>query len=68
MVSTSTAMPVDSRALACWFAEAVRAEIAELEKKGGEQRYELHAGQRVTPEKSPYIIYRFTLAGQHARA
>jgi hypothetical protein len=55
-------VPVDSRALAGWFAEAVRAEIAELEKKGGEQRYELHAGQRVTPEKSPYTIYRFTLA------
>ncbi|MCG3131997.1 MAG: ATP-dependent RecD-like DNA helicase [Phycisphaerae bacterium] len=33
-----------------------------MEKKGGEQRYELHAGQRVTPEKSPYTIYRFTLA------
>jgi hypothetical protein len=62
MVSASTAMPVDSRALAGWFAEAVRAEIAELEKKGGEQRYELHAGQRVTPEKSPFTIYRFILA------
>lgn len=54
--------PVDAHALAAWFAEAVRAELAELEKKGGEQRYELHAGQRVTPEKAPYTIYRFTLA------
>lgn len=48
--------------LAAWFAEAVRAELAELEKKGGEQRYELHGGQRVTPEKSAYTVYRFTLA------
>jgi len=53
---------VDTHALAAWFAEAVRAEVAELEKKGGEQRFELHAGQRVTPEKSPYTVYRFTLA------
>ncbi|MGE0481194.1 MAG: AAA domain-containing protein [Phycisphaerae bacterium] len=62
MASTPTAMPSDSRALAGWFAEAVRAELAELEKNGGEQRYELHAGQRVTPEKSPYTVFRFTLA------
>ncbi|MBI5866391.1 MAG: hypothetical protein HZB38_18120, partial [Planctomycetes bacterium] len=55
-------MPDNPRELACWFAEAVRAELAELEKKGGEQRYELHAGKRVTPDKSPYTIYRFTLA------
>jgi len=53
---------VDAHALAAWFAEAVRVEVAELEKKGGEQRYELHAGQRVTPEKSPYTVFRFTLA------
>jgi hypothetical protein len=53
---------VEAQALAAWFAEAVRAEVAELEKKGGEQRYELHAGQRVTPEKSPYTVFRFTLA------
>jgi hypothetical protein len=62
MASTSTVLPVDSRALARWFGEAVRAEIAELDKKGGEQRYELQAGQCVTPEKSQYTIYRFVLA------
>lgn len=54
--------PIETRALAAWFAEAVRTELAELEKKGGEQRYELHAGQRFTPDKSPYTIYRFMLA------
>ena len=62
MTMASVAPPQEPRALAKWFAEAVRAELAELERKGGEQRYELHGGQRVTPEKSPYTIYRFTLA------
>lgn len=36
--------------------------LPNLTRKGGEQRYELHAGHLVTPEKSPYTIYRFTLA------
>ncbi|HLE36547.1 MAG TPA: hypothetical protein VI699_05330, partial [Candidatus Acidoferrales bacterium] len=54
--------PSPTAELAAWFAEGVRAEIAELEKKGGEQRYELHAGHRVTGEQSHYAIYRFTLA------
>ena len=62
MTMASVAPPQEPRALAKWFAEAVRAELAELERKGGEQRYELHGGRRVTPEKSPYTIYRFTLA------
>lgn len=61
-MSEGVVPPVDTVALAAWFAEAVRAELAELEKKGGEQRYELHAGQRITPEKSLYTIYRFVLA------
>ena len=54
------APPRDAASLAVWFAEAVRAEVAELEKKGGDQRYELHGGQCV--QESPYTIYRFTLA------
>lgn len=58
----SVTPPSEARALAAWFAEAVRAEIAELEKKGGDQRYELHGGQRVTPGQSPHTIYRFMLA------
>jgi hypothetical protein len=58
----SNPIPSEPVALAAWFAEAVRSELAELEKKGGEQRFELHAGQRVTPETSLYTIYRFTLA------
>lgn len=55
-------VPNEPRKLAEWFAEAVRDELAELEKKGGEQRHELHAGQRITPEISAYTIYRFALA------
>ena len=58
----SVVSPLEAHKLAAWFAEAVRAELTELEKKGSDQRYELHAGQRVTPEKSPYAIYRFVLA------
>lgn len=58
----SVVPPLEAHGLAAWFAEAVRAELTELEKKGRDQRYELHAGQRITPEKSPYAIYRFVLA------
>jgi hypothetical protein len=60
--SMSVVPPLEAHKLAAWFAEAVRAELTELEKKGSDQRYELHAGKRVTPEKSPYAIYRFVLA------
>ncbi|MDD4051433.1 MAG: AAA domain-containing protein [candidate division Zixibacteria bacterium] len=56
------APPSELKALATWFAEAVQAEVSELEKKGREQRYELHSGQRITPENSPFTIYRFLLA------
>lgn len=59
---SSAAPPTEPRQLAAWFAEGVDAEVAELEKKGGERRYELHGGQRVSPEESPYVIYRFTMA------
>ena len=55
-------VPQEAHELAGWFAEAVRAELTELEKNGSDQRYELHAGQRVTSEKLPYAIYRFVLA------
>jgi hypothetical protein len=58
----SVVPPLEAHKLAAWFAEGVRAELAELEKKGSDQRYELLAGQRVTPEKSPFAIYRFALA------
>lgn len=58
----SVVPPLEADKLAAWFAEAVRAELTELEKKESDQCYELHAGQRVTPEKSPYAIYRFVLA------
>lgn len=56
------APPAEAHELAAWFAEAVCAELADLERKGSDQRYELHGGHRVTPEQSPYAIYRFTLA------
>jgi len=58
----SVDLPREAHQLGAWFAEAVRAELTELEKKGTEQRYEVHGGQRLTPEKSFYAIYRFTLA------
>lgn len=60
--SSAVTVPTSSPKLAAWFAEAIRAEIAELEKKGGEQRFELHAGQRVSRDKSAHSIFRFTLA------
>jgi hypothetical protein len=56
------AVPTGTSALALWFSEGVRAELTELEKKGGEQRYELHSGQCISPEGSERPIYRFTLA------
>jgi len=58
----SVVPPLEAHKLAAWFAEAVRSELTELEKKGSDQRYELHAGHRITPEKSPYAIYRFVFA------
>jgi hypothetical protein len=54
--------PQEVHALATWFAAAVRLELTELEKKGGDRRYELLSGRRVTAENSLCIIYRFTLA------
>jgi len=53
------APPLKADALAAWFAEAVRAELAELEQTGSDQRYELLSGQHL---KSLYPIYRFMLA------
>jgi len=48
--------------LATWFADAVRAEISAIEKKGGGQRFELYSGHRLTAEESQYAVYRFALA------
>jgi len=57
-----TSPPKEVHALANWFAEAVRAELVELEKNSGERKYELLTGRRITPEKSLHTIYCFTLA------
>lgn len=46
--------------LAAWFAEAVRAELAQLEKTESDQSYELLSGRQRL--KSPYVIYQFALA------
>ncbi|SPE29785.1 hypothetical protein SBA6_1160021 [Candidatus Sulfopaludibacter sp. SbA6] len=54
--------PKKTDELAAWFAEAVRAELAELEKTGSDQRYELLSGQRVESLHAIYAIYRFVLA------
>ena len=47
--------------MASWFAEGVAAEIAALEKQGGEQRYELLSGQLIRQEPTS-AVYRFIVA------
>ena len=59
---TSIIPPMQAPSLATWFADAVRAEISAIEKKGGGQRFELYSGHRLTAEESQYAVYRFALA------
>jgi hypothetical protein len=40
-------IPQEPGALAAWFAEGVRAELAALEKIGGSQIYEVHSGKLI---------------------
>jgi len=54
--------PTDPGPLAAWFGEAVRAEIAELEKKGGAQIYELLSGRLVENTGPAQRIYEFIIA------
>jgi hypothetical protein len=52
-------IPIESAALATWFAEGVASEIEELKKNGNVQKYELLSGKLEDPGTS---IFRFILA------
>ena len=54
--------PTEPRELAAWFAEGVRSEIQELERKGGEARYEVLSGRRLQGGTTVDPIFRFSLA------
>ena len=54
--------PTEARALAAWFAEGVRDEVAALEKSGSSQRFEVLSGIMLSTEGPNQAIFRFTLA------
>ena len=54
--------PTNSRELAAWFAEAVRAEVAALEKNGGSQTYEVHSGKLIQSKGPNQGIMVFLIA------
>jgi KaiC/GvpD/RAD55 family RecA-like ATPase len=54
--------PINLRELATWFAEAVRAELAALEKKGGSQVYEVHSGKLIESKGPNQGIMVFLIA------
>src|SRR5712691_5210579 len=54
--------PANSRALAVWFVEAVRAEIAALETNGGTQNYEVIAGRLIEKRSENQAVFRFIIA------
>ena len=54
--------PHDPVELASWFAEAVRAEIAQLEKQDSSRSHEVLSGVLVQPTSPDTAIYRFVLA------
>jgi len=54
-------LPSGEMALAHWFAEAVNAEIQELEKSGGEEKYELSSGVLITNTNPTEAIFEFAL-------
>ncbi|MEK6409183.1 MAG: phospholipase D-like domain-containing protein [Acidobacteriota bacterium] len=55
-------LPANSSALASWFAEAVRAEIAALETNGGTQNYEVLAGRLIEKRSESQAVFRFIIA------
>ena len=55
-------LPRDPVELASWFAEAVRAEIAELEKQDSSRSHEVLSGIIVRSTSPETAIYRFVLA------
>lgn len=62
-MTTSSARPPDRpERLSAWFAEAVRSEIAELEKSGGAQTYEVLSGKQFEVLGPAKAIYHFIIA------
>lgn len=55
-------LPNETAALAAWFAEGVRGELAALEKKGGEQQYEVLSGKLVENIGATQAIFQFIIA------
>lgn len=54
--------PREPGALAAWFAEGVRSELAALEKDGGAQSYEVLSGKLVDSTGPNQAIYQFIIA------
>lgn len=55
-------IPKDRGELAGWFAEAVRSELAALEKEGGEQNYEVLSGKPIDAATGSKGVFQFILA------
>ncbi len=54
--------PRDSSALAAWFAEGVRQEVATLEKDGTTQNYEVLSGKAIQITGPTQAIFEFIIA------
>ena len=54
--------PIDSGALATWFAEGVHAELTALEKDGGTQVYEVQSGELIEAKGPNQGIFLFVIA------
>jgi hypothetical protein len=54
--------PTNLQDLAAWFAEAVREELAALEKDGGSQIYEVHSGKLIESKRPNQGIMVFLIA------
>jgi hypothetical protein len=59
--------PQSTAELAKWFAEAIRVEIAELERNEGSQRHELHHGRLVNRVSGSEAQLEFAIAGGAVR-
>lgn len=55
-------LPAESKALAAWFAEGVRAELAALERDGGAQTYEVHSGKLLESKGPKQGVFAFIIA------
>jgi len=59
-------LPADTKELAAWFAEGVRAEIAALERNGGAQTYEIHSGKLLESKGLSKVFLHLSLQTEHA--